>query len=371
MIAVERIDFIARPVADIARASEFYGETLGLARNPSSDEHWAEYETGNLTIALSEHGGLGLGVPDVEEARRTLEGAGVEFPRDIYDSGVCLTSGFSDPAGNKLFVHKRYAPLERWDGDVTGVERTDFVGIPVTDRPAGVTFYNETLGLARNTRSSDEWPEFEPGNATILLNTPEQTGTPFRPSNYAVATPRARRCAVDAGAQGQGRRVPVRGAVRLGRLPHGVLQRSRRQRADPPPPAQAVLRRVAPLAMQVEQVDFVSVPTRDITRAVAFYRDVLELRESAFTEGEVEVGDLTLSFWNPEEQGEPFVPNANGIALRVPDVHEAVEDFRASGGEVMGIEDSGVCHMGFVKDPDGNVIILHRRYADRKRRDES
>ena len=123
--------------------------------------------------------------------------------------------------------------------------------------------------------------------------------------------------------------------------------------------------------MQVEQVDFVSVPTRDIPRAVAFYRDVLELRESAFTEGEVEVGNLTLSFWQPEEQGEEFVPNTNGIALRVPDVHEAVEDFRSAGGEVMGIEDTGVCHMGFVKDPDGNVIILHRRYAERTRRDES
>ena len=123
--------------------------------------------------------------------------------------------------------------------------------------------------------------------------------------------------------------------------------------------------------MQVEQVDFVSVPTRDVPRAVAFYRDVLELRESAFQEGEVEVGNLTLSFWKPEEQGEEVVPNMSGIAFRVPDVHEAVEDFRASGGEVMGIEDTGVCHMGFVKDPDGNVIILHRRYADRKRRDES
>jgi len=123
--------------------------------------------------------------------------------------------------------------------------------------------------------------------------------------------------------------------------------------------------------MQVEQVDFVSVPTRDVPRAVAFYRDVLELRESAFHPGEVEVGNLTLAFWKPEEQSELFVPNTSGIAFRVPDVHEAVEDFRTAGGEVMGIEDTGVCHMGFVKDPDGNVIILHRRYADRKRRDES
>ena len=187
MIDVQRIDFIARPVADVARASEFYGETLGLPRNPSSDEHWAEYETSNLTIALSEHGGLGLGVPDVGVARRTLEEAGVEFPREIYDSGVCHTSGFKDPAGNQLFLHHRYAPLERWNGEVTGVDRADFIGIPVTDRPKAVEFYRRTLGLAQNSRAHDEWPEFEPGNATVLLNTPEQTGTPFRPSNYAIA----------------------------------------------------------------------------------------------------------------------------------------------------------------------------------------
>jgi catechol 2,3-dioxygenase-like lactoylglutathione lyase family enzyme len=120
--------------------------------------------------------------------------------------------------------------------------------------------------------------------------------------------------------------------------------------------------------MQVEQVDFVSVPTRDFKRAVAWYRDVLELPESEFTGAEIETANVTLSFWNPEEQGEVFAPNENGIALRVPDVHEAVEELRAAGGEVIGIEDSGVCHMGFVKDPDGNVLILHRRYAPRERR---
>ena len=72
-----------------------------------------------------------------------------------------------------------------------------------------------------------------------------------------------------------------------------------------------------------------------------------------------------------EEQGEPFVPNANGIALHVADVHAAVEEVKQSGAEVMGVEDSGVCHMGFVKDPDGNVLILHRRYSPRVRRVES
>jgi catechol 2,3-dioxygenase-like lactoylglutathione lyase family enzyme len=121
--------------------------------------------------------------------------------------------------------------------------------------------------------------------------------------------------------------------------------------------------------MQVEQVDFVSVPTRDSVRAVAWYRDVLGLSESEFSGGEVETPNLTLSFWLPTEQGEPFVPNENGIALRVVDVEAAVDEVRAAGGDVLGVVDSGVCHMGFVKDPDGNVVILHRRYAPKVRRD--
>jgi catechol 2,3-dioxygenase-like lactoylglutathione lyase family enzyme len=122
--------------------------------------------------------------------------------------------------------------------------------------------------------------------------------------------------------------------------------------------------------MQVEQVDFVSVPTRDVERATAFYRDVLGLAASEYTEGEVEAANVTLSFWNPERDGEPFQPNVAGIGLRVADVAAAVEEFRSAGGEVMGIEDSGVCHMGFVKDPDGNVLILHRRYAPKEKREQ-
>ena len=115
--------------------------------------------------------------------------------------------------------------------------------------------------------------------------------------------------------------------------------------------------------MQVEHVDFVAVPTRDPERAVAFYREVLGLSESA--PGEVDAPNVTLSFWNPERDGEEFEPNTAGIALRVADVHAAVEEYSAAGGEVIGIEDTGVCHMGFVRDPDGNTLILHRRYAPR------
>jgi catechol 2,3-dioxygenase-like lactoylglutathione lyase family enzyme len=122
--------------------------------------------------------------------------------------------------------------------------------------------------------------------------------------------------------------------------------------------------------MRVEQVDFVSVPTRDMTRALSFYRDVLGLPESEYSVGELEAPNVTLSFWAPEADGDEFQANTAGIALRVADVEAAVEEFRAAGGEVIGIEDSGVCHMGFVKDPDGNVLILHRRYAPKEKRGE-
>jgi catechol 2,3-dioxygenase-like lactoylglutathione lyase family enzyme len=123
--------------------------------------------------------------------------------------------------------------------------------------------------------------------------------------------------------------------------------------------------------MNVEQVDFVSIPTRDYARAIAWYREVLGLPESEYSEGEVETPNVTFSFWNPEDEGEEFVPNGAGFGLRVADVAAAVEEVRAAGGEVMGIVDSGVCHMGFVKDLDGNTLILHRRYAPREKRGEA
>jgi catechol 2,3-dioxygenase-like lactoylglutathione lyase family enzyme len=116
--------------------------------------------------------------------------------------------------------------------------------------------------------------------------------------------------------------------------------------------------------MQVETVDFVAIPTRDVGRAVSWYRDVLGLSPGA--SGEVEAPNVTLSFWNPEEDGEQFQSNIAGVALRVADVKATCDELVAGGGELVGIEDSGVCHMGFCKDPDGNTVILHRRYAPRE-----
>ena len=119
--------------------------------------------------------------------------------------------------------------------------------------------------------------------------------------------------------------------------------------------------------IEVEQVDFVAVPTRDVSRAVAFYRDVLGLPVSAFGDGEVEAPNVTFSFWNPERDGEEFVPNVAGVALRVADVQQSMDRLRDAGVgfEFPQVYDSGVCHMAFFKDPDGNALMLHRRYAPR------
>jgi predicted enzyme related to lactoylglutathione lyase len=188
-IGAERVDFIALPVSDLAGADDFYGQTVGLARNPNtSGDRWIEYETGNLTIALSTFGGtIGLCVSDVEEARQKVEVTGIEFHRDTFDSGVCNGAPFSDPDGNSLLLHRRYAPLERFDIPTTEVQRTDFIGVNVKDREQAADFYGRTVGLKRNPLSSDEWPEFETGNVGFVLSTPEQKGGgEFRPE-YSIA----------------------------------------------------------------------------------------------------------------------------------------------------------------------------------------
>ncbi len=237
---VTRVDFIALPVEDLGRADAFYGETLGLARNPhSSGDRWVEYETGNLTLALSTFGGgLALGVQDVGEARSELEDQGTDFAMDTFDSGACHGAPFADPDGNRLQFHHRYVPLEPFDVPHQEVLRTDFIGVNVRDRGRASDFYGETVGLKRNPLASDDWPEFEAENVGLVLSTPEQKG-------------------------GGG--------------------------------------------------------------------------------------------YQPEY----------GVALRVADVSQAMQRLSAGGVEFEFPEpyDSGVCHMAFFKDPDGNGLMLHHRYA--------
>ena len=121
---------------------------------------------------------------------------------------------------------------------------------------------------------------------------------------------------------------------------------------------------VAAAMIDIEKVDFVSIPTRDIAASRRFYGEVLGLPASTTNEDEFEAGNVTLALWRPEANGEQFAPNTAGFALRVADVASAREQLVSAGVEFLGgTVDTGVCHMAFLLDPDGNTVILHRRYA--------
>jgi catechol 2,3-dioxygenase-like lactoylglutathione lyase family enzyme len=119
---VSGVDFVCIPTQDYDRAAAFYGETLGLPfRKRWGDMPAGEFQAGDTTIALMQldafgqefrrNGGpLALHVDDVEARRTELEGKGVQFVMDTIDSGVCHQAIFTDPDGNPLILHNRYAP---------------------------------------------------------------------------------------------------------------------------------------------------------------------------------------------------------------------------------------------------------------------
>ena len=117
--------------------------------------------------------------------------------------------------------------------------------------------------------------------------------------------------------------------------------------------------------MEVERVDFVAVPARDGARLREFYVETLGLRPDPTAQYEVWAGELCLGIWEPERMGMPFTPAKNGhIALRVADVAEARAELEAKGVQFNGDTfDTGVCHMALFEDPEGNDLMLHRRYA--------
>ena len=104
--------------------------------------------------------------------------------------------------------------------------------------------------------------------------------------------------------------------------------------------------------VHVEQVDFISIPTRDVARAIAWYRDVLGLPESDVSDGELETPNVTLSFWEPEREQLRFAPNEAGFAIRVSDVFAARAELEAKGVEFIAETwDSGVCHFAAFPRP--------------------
>jgi catechol 2,3-dioxygenase-like lactoylglutathione lyase family enzyme len=117
--------------------------------------------------------------------------------------------------------------------------------------------------------------------------------------------------------------------------------------------------------MEIQNVDFVGIPSQDAERSRRFYGEVLGLRRDEHSESEFWAGDTCIATYEPERLGFPFGPMQNGsIAFRVDDVAAARAELEARGVTFDGdVFESKVCHMTTFHDPDGNELMLHRRFA--------
>ena len=119
------------------------------------------------------------------------------------------------------------------------------------------------------------------------------------------------------------------------------------------------------MASAITKVDSVGVPSRDAKRSREFYVETLGLQPDEHAWNEFWVGQTCFAIWEPAQFGTEFEPQKNGIALfQVEDVAAARIELEYKGVEFIGDTfDTGVCHMANFVDPDGNELVLHKRYA--------
>ena len=127
---------------------------------------------------------------------------------------------------------------------------------------------------------------------------------------------------------------------------------------------------MADTARLITRVDFVPFSTRNLDAACEFYGTTLGLPRSVYVRernyAEFETGNVTISIVDGEKMGIGHHVNTIALALHVDDVRAARAELEERGVQFQGdILDTGVCHMGFFADPDGNALMLHHRYAPR------
>jgi catechol 2,3-dioxygenase-like lactoylglutathione lyase family enzyme len=120
--------------------------------------------------------------------------------------------------------------------------------------------------------------------------------------------------------------------------------------------------------MAITGLDFVAVPSQDAERTRAFYVDTLGLRPDDKARFEFWAGDTCFGIWEPDKLGGSFEPQRNAhLALHVDDVAATRSELEGKGIEFFGdILDTGVCHMAFFRDSEGNDLMLHHRYSPRE-----
>ena len=134
--------------------------------------------------------------------------------------------------------------------------------------------------------------------------------------------------------------------------------RSRRQRAHAPPPLQLARERVI-----VERTTS-SRAGHGLERSTAWYRDRSGCRRSARALARVPARRERQPLPDRPDQHRPRVHGPNhGRSRCASPTSRSKRELEGRGIEFDGELDTGVCHMAFFRDPDGNALMLHRRYA--------
>ncbi len=116
--------------------------------------------------------------------------------------------------------------------------------------------------------------------------------------------------------------------------------------------------------MKITGADFVAYLVSDLKAAAYFYRDILGLPQTEYKEewqwAEFDCGNVTLTLYGGTAL--PDIILGGRIALAVDDIALAHEELTAKSVRILKppFELSGCWHLEIL-DPDGNVIILHRR----------
>jgi catechol 2,3-dioxygenase-like lactoylglutathione lyase family enzyme len=262
----------------------------------------------------------------------------------------------------------RYAELSRIDAQTrTGplFHSCDFFTVPVTDLDRAVGFYRDRMGLQPTMPWGNLGQEFVVGPLTMALLQVEKVGMTFAPAvSFSVAWGVSDIVAAMSDLQAHG--VAFRGPLietkvcRMAFCPdsEGNLIMLH-QRLDAPTVA------AGGRAFVVTGIDFIGLPCRDVAGTKRFYEEMLGLTPSWDKDWpEYEIGHLTLCLYEPEKVGLPYAPVSTAfVAVQVPDVPAAMAALTTNGVTVEPLIDSGVCQMASFADPEGNMLMLHHRYA--------
>ncbi len=118
--------------------------------------------------------------------------------------------------------------------------------------------------------------------------------------------------------------------------------------------------------MKINEIAFSVYPVTDMEKARSFYEGILGLSatmDHKMEEGhwvEYDIGEGTLAIG----VAPGMTPSSDGcsVSLEVEEFDQAISELKEAGVEFnFGPIETPVCHMAFVRDPDGNSVGIHKR----------